>query len=145
MFKLPRFALLSLALVSTLASGQEAAVLSDLDSQGRVTLTKEQLGQLLPNASMSRVIANGNKHYWKNDSDGTFIIRSDTKQQLTSGATAYGKWHISEDGRYCVLIEWKRAPTEEWCRYIVKAGDTYYGTKSDKHGTEKVYKLEISK
>jgi hypothetical protein len=36
-------------------------------------------------------------------------------------------------------------PTEEWCRYIVKSGDAYYATKSDKHDTEKAYKLTISK
>ncbi len=143
MLKLLRFAPLSFALVSTLASGQEVATLGEL--QGRVTLTKEELGKLMPNASMSRVIANGNKHRWQNDADGTFIIRSDTRAQLSAGATAYGKWHISDDGRYCVLIEWKRAGAEEWCRYIVKAGDAYYATKSDKFGAEKVYKLEISK
>lgn len=143
MLKLLRFAPLPFALVSTLAFGQEPVTLSEL--QGRVTLTKEELRQLMPSASMSRVIANGNKHFWKNDADGTFIIRSDTRAQLSAGATAYGKWHISDDGRYCVLIEWKRVPTEEWCRYIVKAGDAYYGTKSDKLGTEKAYKLEISK
>jgi hypothetical protein len=143
MLRLLRFTPLSFALVSTLALSQEAATLMEL--QDRVTLTKEELGQLMPNASMSRVVANGNKHHWKNDADGTFIIRSDNRAQLAKGSDAYGKWHISEDGRYCVLIEWKRNPTEEWCRYIVKAGGAYYATKSDKHGTEKVYKLEISK
>ena len=52
---------------------------------------------------------------------------------------------LSLAGRYCVLIEWKVNPTEEWCRYIVKAGAEYYATRSDKTGTEKVYKLSISK
>ena len=143
MYKLMRCAPLPLALVCTLAFGEEPVTLGEL--QGRVTLTKAELDQLMPNASMSRVISNGNKHHWKNDSDGTFIIRSDTRAQLSAGTTAYGKWHISEDGRYCVLIEWKRVPTEEWCRYIVKSGDAYYATKSDKHATEKAYKLTISK
>lgn len=145
MLKLSCFAPLSFALVSTLASGQEVTVLNQLDSQGRVTLTKEELGQLLPNAGMSRVTERGNKQHWKNDADGTFIVRSDNAGMLVKGSDAYGKWHISDDGRYCVLIEWKRVNTEEWCRYIVKAGGAYYATKSDKHGTEKVYKLEISK
>ncbi|MGH6624885.1 MAG: hypothetical protein ACREBN_12970 [Burkholderiaceae bacterium] len=145
MLKLLRFASACLVLVSTMAFSQTVTTLADLDSQNRVTLTKDELGNLMPNASMSRVIANGNKHNWKNDPDGTFIIRSDTKAQISSGATAYGKWHISEDGRYCVLIEWKRIEAEEWCRYIVKAGDSYYATKSTKTGAEKVYKLEISK
>src|SRR5450755_3221378 len=106
----PRIALSSLAFLSTLAFGQAATMLRDLDSQGRATLTKEDLGQLLPNASMSRVNADGNAQFWKNDPGGTFTISSG------QSTTAQGKWHVSDDGRYCVLIEWKRAPTEEWCR-----------------------------
>lgn len=145
MLKLLHFAPVSIALVSTLAFGQAPATLGDLDSQGRVTLSKEELGQLLPKANMSRVTTSGNLQTWQNDADGTFIIRTENKNTLSKDSTAYGKWHISDDGRYCVLIEWKRNPTEEWCRYIVKAGGAHYATKSDKHNTEKVYKLEISK
>lgn len=145
MLKISRYVLLSFALVSTLASGQEVAVLRDLDAQGRMTLTKDELSELLPNAKMSRVTAKGNTHYWKNDSNGSFIISSDNRDKLGHASTAQGKWHISDDGRYCVLIEWKAIPTEEWCRYIVKAGSDYYATKSDKTGAEKVYKLGISK
>lgn len=131
------------AATSTVA--QDAAVLRDLDSAGRVTLAKDELLQLLPGAKMSRVSARGNTHYWQNDADGTFIISSDNKDRGKGSSTARGKWHISDDGRYCVLIEWKTVDNEEWCRYIVRAGDVYYGTKSDKTGTEKVYRLEIGK
>ena len=141
-----RCVLLSFALVSAIAAAQEIAVLRDLDAQGRATLSKDELGQLLPNAKMSRSSGKGNTHFWKNDSDGTFIISSDNKDKPSGRhSTAQGKWHISDDGRYCVLIEWKINPTEEWCRYIVKSGADYYSTKSDKTGTEKVYKLVISK
>ena len=139
------YALLSIALVSTIAAAQEIAVLRDLDAQGRVTLSKDELSQLLPNAKMSRTSGKGNTHFWKNDSDGTFIISSDNRDKSGRNTTAQGKWHISDDGRYCVLIEWKVNPTEEWCRYIVKSGADYYATKSDKTGTEKVYKLAFSK
>ena len=133
------------AVACTAALAQAPAVLRDLDAAGRVTLSKEELGQLLPGASMSRVSAKGNTHFWKNDSDGTFVISSDNKDRGKGSSTARGKWNISDDGRYCVLIEWKTVETEEWCRYIIRAGSDYYGTKSDKTGTEKVYKLEISK
>ena len=143
--KLFRYALTSFALVSALACAQEVTVLRDLDAQNRVTLTKDDLDQLLPNASMSRVSGRGNTQYWKNDSSGKFIISSDNKATSGRSTTAQGKWHISDDGRYCVLIEWKGVDAEEWCRYIVKAGGSYYATKSEKTGTEKVYKLEISK
>ncbi len=144
--KLSRHILLLFVLISSVAAAQAIAVLRDLDAQGRTTLSKDELSQLLPNAKMSRVNEKGNTHFWKNDLDGTFIISSDNRDKPTGrGSTAQGKWHISDDGRYCVLIEWKVNPTEEWCRYIVKSGADYYATKSDKTGTEKVYKLVISK
>ena len=140
-----RYVIASLCLVSTLTWAQEVAVLRDLDAQGRVTLTRDQLNRLLPGANMERRTAKGNTQGWKNDASGNFVINSDNRDKGGRNTTAQGKWHISEDGRYCVLIEWNVNPTEEWCRYIVKAGNDYYATKSDKTGTEKVYKLTISK
>jgi len=135
--------MVAFACTSTLA--QEAAVLGDLDSSGRVTLTRDELSQLLPGAKMSRVTSKGNTHFWTNDADGTFVISSDNRDRGKGSSARHGKWHISDDGRYCVLIEWKTVDTEEWCRYIVRSGGVYYGTKSDKTRTEKVYRLEISK
>ncbi len=140
-----RLAFASCALVSTLAFGQAPAVLRDLDAQGRVTLTKEELGQLLPGAKMARLNAKGETQIWNNDPSGSFIASSDNRASGGRNSTAPGKWHISDDGRYCVLIEWKTFGAEEWCRYIVKAGSDYYTTKSDKTLTERVYRLEISK
>jgi Protein of unknown function (DUF995) len=133
------------ALAASLAFAQDAAMLRDLDAVGRVTLTKEELSQLLPGARMSRFTLGGNTQIWKNDADGSFVISSDNRDKAGSNSTAQGKWHVSEDGRYCVLIEWRRNPTEEWCRYLVKAGADYYATKTDKNATEKVYKLTITK
>jgi hypothetical protein len=49
-------------LVATLATAQDAAVLRDLDAHGRVTLTKDELNQLLPNAKMSRVKDTSPRH-----------------------------------------------------------------------------------
>ena len=135
----------SVGVLSTLVHAQDMAVVRDLDALGRVTLSKDELTQLIPNAKISRTSGKGNTHYWQNDLDGSFIISSDNRDTNSRSSTAPGKWHISEDGRYCVLIEWKKNPTEEWCRYLIKAGNDYYVTKSDKVGTEKVYKLDISK
>lgn len=139
MNKLPRFLLLTVALFSTLAFTQSGPVLADLASQDPVTLTKDDLAQLPPDANMSRVTGDGHTQVWKNDPNGTFVISSG--QVITAAA----KWHISDDGRYCVVNEWKHAPTEDWCRYIIKAGDAYYATRSDKTATERVHKLLISK
>ncbi len=143
--KLTRIAIASCALVTALAFGQTPAVLRDLEAQGRVTLTKEELNQLLPNAKMSRLSPQGQMQIWKNDPSGSFIVSSENRATGGRNTTAPGTWQISEDGRYCVLIEWKTYGAEEWCRFIVKAGSDYYATKSDKTLTEKVYRLEISK
>lgn len=94
MLKFPHITVLSFALFSTFAFGQAATMLRDLDSQRRATLTKEDLGQLLPNASMSRLNAEGNSQSWKNEPGGSFTISSG------QSSTAQGKWHISDDGRY---------------------------------------------
>ena len=130
-------------LLASAAHAQTATVLRDLDAQGRVTLTAEELQKLMPNAKMSRVSGKGNIHFWRNEPGGSFIVSSDNRATQSRNSTAPGKWHLSDDGRYCVLFEWKSADTEEWCRYIIKSGDAYYATKSEKTGTEKVYKLEI--
>ena len=145
MSKLTRLTFCSCALVSMLANAQAPSVLRDLDAQGRATLTKEELTQLLPNAKMSRVSPQGQTQIWKNDPSGRFIVSSDNRTTAGPNTTAPGTWHISDDGRYCVLIEWKTYGAEEWCRYIVKSGSGYYSTKSDKTLTERVYRLEISK
>ena len=140
-----RFSLLSLALLSTFAFGQTPAVLRDLDEQAQTPLSKDDLVQLMTKAKMSRTAKSGNTLIWTNDPDGNLIVSSDNKDRGSRASTAHGKWHISDDGRYCVLIEWKTVPTEEWCRYILKTGDAYYGTVSVKVGTEKLFKLDISK
>jgi hypothetical protein len=137
--------LLGSAALCTLAAAQDIAVLRDLEPLGRTTLSKEELNQLLPGATMTRVSSRGSTQIWKNDSSGSFIVSSDNRGQGNRATTASGKWHISEDGRYCVLIEWRIADTEEWCRYLVKAGNQYYATRSDKTLTEKVHKLDISR
>ena len=97
---------------------------------------------------MSRVTTRGSTHFWTNDADGTFTISSDGRGYAgslnRSGSTAPGKWHVSEDGRYCVLIEWKSVDAEQWCRYLIKTTDGYFAVKSDSVSTERVHKLEIS-
>ena len=88
----------SLVLVSTLTWAQEVAVLRDLDAQGRVTLTRDELNQLLPGAKMSRLTGKGNTQFWKNDAGGSFIISSDNRDKSGRVTTAQFKWHIAEDG-----------------------------------------------
>lgn len=127
------------------ACAQKAAVLGDLAAQDRVTLGKDELTQLLTGAKMRRYNKDGSAQAWSNDANGSFVISSDNRGTQGHNSTANGSWKVSDDGRYCVTIEWKRNPTEDWCRFIVKAGGSYYAMRSDKAETERVYPLEISK
>jgi Protein of unknown function (DUF995) len=132
-------------LATSLAHGEPAVVVRDLEALSPVTLTKDELQALLPNAKMGRTAANGNEHLWTNETGGRFIISTNNRARMGKPTTAPGTWQISDDGRYCVLIEWRGVDTEEWCRFIVKTSDGYYAARSTKTGTEKVYKLDISK
>jgi len=133
---------IAVSIAQTSAYAQEASQLRDLDPLSPQLVTKQELDALMPNAKMSRTIANGNLHLWKNGTDGTFIVSSDNRATNRVPATGQGKWHIANDGRYCILIQW-RTSSEEWCRFILKTTDGYYATKSLQLGTEKVYKLDI--
>ncbi|MEP7101134.1 MAG: DUF995 domain-containing protein [Burkholderiales bacterium] len=135
---------IALATASGLALADPPAVLADLAAQGKTTLGKGELQQLLPGASMRRMNVQGSAQAWTNEPDGSFVVSSDNRGQQGNNSTARGTWKISDDGRYCVTIEWKRNPTEDWCRVIVKSGDGYYAARSDKD-TERVYPLEIKK
>jgi hypothetical protein len=137
---------------SALAWAQSAPLtLRDIADKKPRTLTKDELTQLLPGAKMSRISVRGNRHYWSNDSGGSFVASSDNMggggTVIGGGrpSTASGKWHISDDGRYCILIEWRGVPTEEWCRLVLETSDGYYMTRSTTVGTERVEKFEIKK
>jgi hypothetical protein len=140
-----------LGLVLAAAAQPQELTLRDLESKNPRKLSKDEVTQLMTGAKMSRISGRGNRHYWSNDSGGSFVISSDNTGKGASGggagrpSTAQGKWHISDDGRYCVLIEWKSVPTEEWCRYVLDTSDGHYMTKSDSVGTERVYPVEIKK
>lgn len=143
-------ALLAGAAVAAVAQPQEMT-LRDLEGKSPRRLSKDEVTQLLTGAKMARISGRGNQHYWSNDKDGSFVASSDNRGAGASvqgqGRTtnAPGKWHISDDGRYCVLIEWKSVPTEEWCRFVLDTSDGHYMVKSDSVGTERVYKFEIKK
>lgn len=131
--------------IAGLAHGQPAAVMRDLDAFSPKTLSKAEAQQLLVGAKVSRIVGNGNRHVWTNEPDGTFVVISDNRNSGGRPSRGQGKWHVTDDGRYCVLIEWRTANADEWCRFLLDTTDGYYMTKSTSVMTEKVYKLEIDK
>jgi Protein of unknown function (DUF995) len=132
------------------AQPQELA-LRDLESKSPRKLNKDEVTALMTGAKISRISPRGSQNFWTNDVGGSFVASSDNRgagamaQSAGRPAQAPGKWHISEDGRYCILIEWKSVGNEEWCRYVLATSDGHYLIRSDNVGTERVYKFEISK
>ena len=140
----------SVLLGSPAPAQQAAPTLRDLDDKNPKTLSVEEVRQLLPGAKMKRVTPSGWVNTWTNEPEGQFMASAHNPNpgmsRATGGSTSRGKWHISDDGRYCILIEWVgNYPTEEWCRYVLQTSDGYYLVKSGKLKTEKVYKMEIGK
>lgn len=92
-------------------------------------LSRDELATLLPGAEVTHVSRGGSLRKWTNGPDGKFVASSDNKKfgsvAGSSSATAPGTWRISDEGRYCVQIDWRRE-AENWCSYIVKAPDGAY-------------------
>jgi hypothetical protein len=135
------------------ALADRPVVLGDLEPLSPQKLSKEQLEQLMPGAKMSRVSAStGSTHFWTNGTDGSFVVSTDDRSRLgsnslagaASGSTTPGKWHVSPDGRYCVTIEWRKVPTEDWCRYVFKTSEGHFISVSDKDRAAKVFRLSIN-
>ena len=134
-----------LVLTAVPAYSQSETMLGDLDSRGRTTLSRDELVLLMPNARMSKTTDKGNTHLWTNEPGGNFIVSSDNRAARAGVSTAPGKWHVSDEGKYCVVIEWKHTPAEDWCRYIIQSDGKYFAARSDKNLSDKIFRLDIVK
>lgn len=120
----------------------------DLEGMNQRQLSKDELKVLLAGARLARVTVRGNYHHWTNEADGTFVAVAPNLGLVTSignqrrPSRADGQWHISEDGRYCVVIEWKVVGTEKWCRVVLHTSDGYYMVSK---GSDTAHKFEIKK
>lgn len=147
-----RWTLWALMGVAATAAAQGGPLtLRDIADKNPRKLSKDEVAALMPGAKMSRVSQRGNRHDWTNEAGGSFVASSDNQgagmDPRVAGrpSTASGKWHLSDDGRYCILIEWRGVPTEEWCRFVFQTSDGYYMARSDSVATERVEKFEIRK
>lgn len=111
-------------------------------------LAKEELANLLPGTRATFVIKGGSTHIWTNGPDGKLVASTDAKSisntGMGGGYSARGTWNVSDDGKYCVNIEWKRYP-ESWCRSLYRMPDgSHYLTDSDDPAAPK-RKIELTK
>ncbi|MGF6289661.1 hypothetical protein [Paraburkholderia youngii] len=89
------------------------------------TLTREEVLSLIPGTTITaRNAANGSTRTWTNRADGKFYVEwLDSWNRLY---VAPGEWHISDKGRYCVVIGWVHAIPETWCRGVTVDSEGHY-------------------
>jgi hypothetical protein len=146
----PLAAALSILAATAVAQAPQLSM-RDLDGKNPRRLEKDEVTALMTGAKISRISQRGNRQDWTNEPGGSFVASSDNRGAGMPGAgqgrpsSAQGKWHISDDGRYCIMIEWGRLGTEDWCRYVVETGDGHYVVRSMSNAAERVEKLEVRK
>ena len=121
------FALLALGFCSTSFAAMET--LADVKANGGVELSAADLKELMPGAKVISRTQAGSTRTWQNKLDGTLSASSDGRG-VTGGrngyATGEGTWKISDNGRWCVKINWPHL-VDDWCRVMYKVGGKYYG------------------
>jgi len=130
-----------------LAQGSSQLKLRDVLAKGAKRLSAEEVQQLLPGAKVTSVSGRGVTRRWKNSADGKFVASGYDPTTTTpryQSFQAQGSWHIGDNGRYCVTLEWP-GTTEQWCRILFKLDDKYYGVnvKSANDEDAVVHELEF--
>lgn len=110
-------------------AGAQVVTYAEVKAKSGTQLSTADLKQLMPGAKVVSRTAAGSTRRWENKADGTFSATTDGRGS-SGGRNAYasapGTWRVTEEGKLCVKIQWPTAQ-DDWCRYIVKAGDLYYG------------------
>jgi hypothetical protein len=141
-----RFILAPVVLALPLVALAGDLTLNDIKSQNAVQLSAEELKQLLPNAKVVSYYSGSTRH-WRNEPGGKFIASSDVRRDPNRAgkvSNGQGTWHAGDNGTYCVMIEWPRR-SENWCRFIFKVGEKYYGVETVADGSVSAWEFEFSK
>lgn len=147
--RLTRLTLLALLTLPVFAYA-DPMHLSDIKDANGQQLSVDELRSLMPGAHITNTIPNGSTRMWVNDTNGSLNASSDNKGNIGSGgrnvqvAHATGTWSVNDNGSYCVNLEW-RALTENWCRFMFKVGDKYYGVTSLANGAAIATEFRIEK
>ncbi len=141
-----RYVIASLVFVLPLAVQAKALLLNDVKAQNGVQLSVDELKALMPSAKVVSRTEAGHTRHWTNEPDGKFIASTDNLgPRGRRTAKAQGTWHVGDNGTYCVTLEWHFGASENWCDYMFKAGEKYYGVRTISNGATKAYEFEFSK
>ncbi|MFL9916038.1 DUF995 domain-containing protein [Paraburkholderia fungorum] len=92
-------------------------------------VTKEQLQALLPGSTMLRTNIAGALRQWVNKPDGTLTVYWGGAG-LRQSHSASGRWSVTDEGRFCLHIDWEDLP-ENWCRFLEQTANGEYQPIAD--------------
>jgi Protein of unknown function (DUF995) len=84
---------------------------------------------IVAESEVEHVTATGTIRRWKNNANGKFIASNRSVGGRPGSVTGHGEWNLTENGDYCVSIEWRSAKSvseEKWCRTLWQVGDIYF-------------------
>lgn len=135
---------------SAIAAGCAVSLMTSFAARAEdvgTRLSKEEMASLLPSTKAEYVIKAGSIHRWTNEPDGKFVASTDAKtvsMSARSRGTARGTWKISDEGKYCINIDWTNV-TEDWCQFLFRTDDgKYYLTGTDSPTAER-HKIELTR
>lgn len=139
-----RTAVFAAALLACTLASAESLTLGDVKGKGGVQLSADDLKSLLAGARISNLLPSGSTRRWENRAGGDLSASSDGRGLPTPRVfSGSGTWNVDAKGTYCVHIQWP-TQSEDWCRYIYKAGDRYF-TFLTLDDTARAWEFEISR
>ncbi|WP_322042701.1 DUF995 domain-containing protein [Paraburkholderia sp. J67] len=111
-------------LLASLAIAMPALASSPAFADGTTPLTHDELQQLLPGAQIQITYADGSTTLWKDADDGSVdaVLMSGLTTSKHHSSSGKGSWKISDDGKFCSHVEWRKDVTD-WCRSVIKTDD----------------------
>jgi hypothetical protein len=94
-------------------------------ADGGQPLSHDDLQQLLPGAKVEITNPDNSKSTWTNAADGSVDahwLSGDPTSKHAYNGTGTGTWKISDDGKFCAHIQWRKNVTD-WCRTVIKQDD----------------------
>jgi hypothetical protein len=140
----PIVAALAAALAAGTAAAQTPMTLKDLEAKAARRLERDELLQLMTGAKITRAGRDNSFLRWTQESDGSFLVSSDSRTAGRGIVQAKGTWRVDDAGQWCVVIQWNTIPEDNWCNPVYTTSDGYYAALRDAP-TAQVRKYEITK
>ena len=93
-------------------------------------LTRDELLALLPGSTMLRTNKSGALRQWVNKPDGTLTVFWGGGGIRNHSHSASGHWSVTNEGRFCLQIDWDDLP-ENWCRFLEPTASGEYQPIAD--------------